>query len=93
MPKYIRYRSGSETRYGILEDGAVRELHGDLFDHEPTGSTHALKDVVLLAPCVPPKILAVGLNYGSHLEGAPRHRVRKFSTSRFPACRTPKLPS
>ena len=43
VPKYIRYRSGSETRYGILEDGAVRELHGDLFDHEPTGSTHALK--------------------------------------------------
>jgi 2-keto-4-pentenoate hydratase/2-oxohepta-3-ene-1,7-dioic acid hydratase in catechol pathway len=71
VTKYIRYRSDAETHYGILDNDTVRELRGDLFDHTPTGATHALKDVALLAPCVPPKILAVGLNYGSHLGGRP----------------------
>ena len=71
MTKYIRYKSGAETRYGILDRTTVHELHGDLFHHSQTGKTHALKDVSLLAPCVPPKILAVGLNYRSHLGDRP----------------------
>ena len=71
MTKYIRYRSGAETRYGILEGETVHELRGDLFEHSKTGATHALGSVKLLAPCVPPKMLAVGLNYKSHLGGRP----------------------
>jgi 2-keto-4-pentenoate hydratase/2-oxohepta-3-ene-1,7-dioic acid hydratase in catechol pathway len=71
VTKYIRYRSGAETRYGILEGETVHQLHGDLFHHSQAGATHALNDVKLLAPCVPPKILAVGLNYKSHLGGRP----------------------
>ena len=71
MNKYIRYRSRAETRYGILEGDTVHELHGDLFHPSRTGAAHALKDVKLLAPCVPPKMLAVGLNYKSHLGGRP----------------------
>ena len=71
MTKYIRYRLGSQTGYGILEDDTVYELRGDLFEHSRTGSKHALADVKLLAPCEPPKIFAVGLNYRSHLGGRP----------------------
>lgn len=68
VTKYIRYRSGSTTAYGILDGDAVRELRGDLFgDHKETGTKHRLGDVKLLHPCEPPKILAVGLNYKSHL--------------------------
>ena len=68
VTKYIRYQHDSGTAYGILEDETVRELRGDLFaDKKETGVRCRLGDVKLLYPCVPPKILAVGLNYRSHL--------------------------
>lgn len=73
MTKYIRYRKDSSTSYGILEANTVRELRGDLFSaHEPTGVTHPLASVKLLYPCEPQKILAVGLNYKSHLGARPQ---------------------
>ena len=73
MTKYIRYRLGSTTAHGILDGTTVHELRGDLFnDSAPTGAAHSLSDVKLLAPIVPGKILAVGLNYKSHLGGRPQ---------------------
>ena len=73
MIQYIRYRSGSDTAYGILEGDTVREIGGGLFgDRAPTGVTRKLSEVRLLAPCEPGKILAVGLNYKSHLGGRPQ---------------------
>jgi 2-keto-4-pentenoate hydratase/2-oxohepta-3-ene-1,7-dioic acid hydratase in catechol pathway len=71
--KYVRYRFGSEVRHGILDGDKVRELTGDLFgEHAPSGTSHELSEVKLLAPCVPGKILAVGLNYKSHLGARPQ---------------------
>jgi 2-keto-4-pentenoate hydratase/2-oxohepta-3-ene-1,7-dioic acid hydratase in catechol pathway len=73
MAKFIRYRAGSATSYGILDGETVRDISGGLFDSRtPTGVTHPLADVKLLAPCEPGKILAVGLNYKSHLGGRPQ---------------------
>lgn len=72
MTKYIRYHTGSEARYGILDGDTVRELNGDLFNHTETGTTRKRSEVKLLAPCQPPKIFAVGLNYRSHLGGRPQ---------------------
>jgi 2-keto-4-pentenoate hydratase/2-oxohepta-3-ene-1,7-dioic acid hydratase in catechol pathway len=71
VTKYIRYQSDSQVHYGILEEDRVQELRGDLFEHQRTGATRALSDVKLLAPIAPGKILAVGLNYKSHLGGRP----------------------
>ena len=68
VTKYVRYRHNSTTAYGVLDGETVREIHGDLFgDHKDTGVRHQLGTVKLLYPCEPPKILAVGLNYKSHL--------------------------
>jgi 2-keto-4-pentenoate hydratase/2-oxohepta-3-ene-1,7-dioic acid hydratase in catechol pathway len=51
-----------------VDGGKIRELRGGLFDAvDFTGREMALSDVKLLAPCEPPKILAVGQNYISHL--------------------------
>jgi 2-keto-4-pentenoate hydratase/2-oxohepta-3-ene-1,7-dioic acid hydratase in catechol pathway len=51
----------------------VRQIQGGLFDgHAETGVTHKLSDVKLLHPCQPGKILAVGLNYKSHLGSRPQ---------------------
>ena len=73
MTRYVRYTtpSGSPT-YGILEGEAIRELSGDLFQSpKPTGRTVRRADVTLLAPVVPSKVIAVGLNYKSHLGETP----------------------
>jgi 2-keto-4-pentenoate hydratase/2-oxohepta-3-ene-1,7-dioic acid hydratase in catechol pathway len=68
LTKYVRYSKESRTAYGILDDGIVREIRGDLFgDRGETGIAHPLGSVKLLYPCEPPKILAVGRNYKSHL--------------------------
>jgi 2-keto-4-pentenoate hydratase/2-oxohepta-3-ene-1,7-dioic acid hydratase in catechol pathway len=73
VTKYIRYRSGDTTSYGILDGETVHQIRGDIFgEHSGTGSSLKLADVSLLAPCQPGKILAVGLNYKSHLGGRPQ---------------------
>lgn len=73
MTKYIRYRSASAVSHGILDGGTVREIRGDLFgSHAETGVTHKLSDVRLLYPCEAGKIMAVGLNYKSHLGNRPQ---------------------
>jgi 2-keto-4-pentenoate hydratase/2-oxohepta-3-ene-1,7-dioic acid hydratase in catechol pathway len=52
----------------VLQGQIIQELSGDLFDSpRPTGRTLQLSAVKLLAPCEPSKVIAVGLNYQSHL--------------------------
>jgi 2-keto-4-pentenoate hydratase/2-oxohepta-3-ene-1,7-dioic acid hydratase in catechol pathway len=67
--KYVRYELAGRTSYGILDGETVRELSGDLFSApRPTGKTAKLGDVKLLAPvAAPSKVIAVGLNYRTHL--------------------------
>ncbi|HWB84989.1 MAG TPA: fumarylacetoacetate hydrolase family protein [Bryobacteraceae bacterium] len=73
MTKYIRYRSGANGAYGVVDGDTVRELQGSLFgSHTDTGVKHRLADLQLLHPCEPGKILAVGLNYRSHLGSRPQ---------------------
>jgi 2-keto-4-pentenoate hydratase/2-oxohepta-3-ene-1,7-dioic acid hydratase in catechol pathway len=76
VTKYVRYRLNSTTAYGMLDGETVHEIKGDLFGkHAGTGAQHKLAQVKLLYPVEPPKILAVGLNYKSHLGSrtAPPH--------------------
>jgi len=69
---YVRYAHEGRHLHGILEGNTIKELRGDLFrSPEETGATVALADVRLLAPCEPSKVLAIGLNYHSHLRGRP----------------------
>jgi 2-keto-4-pentenoate hydratase/2-oxohepta-3-ene-1,7-dioic acid hydratase in catechol pathway len=72
VTSYIRFQHSSGSSYGILENDTIRELEGDLFAHRETGFSHKLGDVKLLAPIVPRKIFAVGLNYKSHLGTRPQ---------------------
>lgn len=53
--------------YGLLEDDALRVISGDIFTtYAHTDKTIALSDAIFLPPCIPSKIIAVGLNYRSH---------------------------
>ncbi|HEU4949726.1 MAG TPA: fumarylacetoacetate hydrolase family protein [Candidatus Deferrimicrobiaceae bacterium] len=67
--RIARYGFEGCVRYGLAdpESGKVRELAGDPFDGvEATGVVRRLDEVRLLAPVVPGKIVAVGLNYKDH---------------------------
>ncbi len=70
--KYVRYALAGRTAIGILDGDTIRELRGGLFESPtPTGTSVKLADVRLLHPCEPSKIVAVGLNYKSHLGERP----------------------
>jgi len=66
--KYVRYQYRETDSYGILDGETIREISGGLFgNREEKGITRDLQDVKLLCPCEPTKVLAIGLNYRSHL--------------------------
>jgi len=66
--KYARYEAHGEIAYGVVEGDSVKEITAAPFeDHQVTDHTHGLSEVTLLAPVVPGKIVAIGLNYKSHL--------------------------
>ncbi len=76
MTKYARYEAHGETAYGLVEGDTVRQLTGPPYEaHEVTDHTHALSEVKLLSPVVPNKVVAIGLNYKSHLGDRPTPKV------------------
>lgn len=69
---FVRIAHGGAKHYGLLQGDSVQLFAGGLFgDHRPTGQTVPLKDAKLLVPCEPKQVIACGLNYRSHLAGAP----------------------
>jgi 2-keto-4-pentenoate hydratase/2-oxohepta-3-ene-1,7-dioic acid hydratase in catechol pathway len=67
--RIARYEFEGRARYGLVDPGSgkVREIAGEPFDLvETTGVSRRLDEVRLLAPVVPGKIVAVGLNYRDH---------------------------
>jgi 2-keto-4-pentenoate hydratase/2-oxohepta-3-ene-1,7-dioic acid hydratase in catechol pathway len=72
VKKFVRYEHQSKTTYGILEGDVILPIQGNLFEGaSATGAKIGLNEVRLLWPCEPSKILAVGLNYKSHLGDRP----------------------
>ena len=68
VTKYVRYAHDGTSSYGILEGKVVHPIVGEPFASvQPTGTTVPLAEVTLLAPCEPSKVIAVGLNYRSHI--------------------------
>ena len=67
--KYVRFQHADTVAYGICDGDIIQELNRSLFaDPKPTGRAFSLKDVRLLVPCEPSKVLAAGLNYSGHRE-------------------------
>jgi 2-keto-4-pentenoate hydratase/2-oxohepta-3-ene-1,7-dioic acid hydratase in catechol pathway len=65
--RLVRFQVQERTASGILRDSEVLELNGDLFGSlTHHGPRHELSQVQLLAPCLPSKVVAVGLNYRDH---------------------------
>ncbi|RAK05190.1 2-keto-4-pentenoate hydratase/2-oxohepta-3-ene-1,7-dioic acid hydratase in catechol pathway [Halanaerobium saccharolyticum] len=65
--RIIRYQKENEIKNGILKDEKIFKLEGDIFSDFSRGEETAdLKEVELLAPVIPPNIIAIGLNYRQH---------------------------
>jgi 2-keto-4-pentenoate hydratase/2-oxohepta-3-ene-1,7-dioic acid hydratase in catechol pathway len=70
--KIIRFQNENKVSYGWLDGQTIRVLSSSPFDmcqgKDGQGETNILnlKDVKLLAPCEPTKIVCLGLNYRSH---------------------------
>lgn len=84
--KYLRYQDGQGSSHGILEGDTIHQLKGNLFESpKRTGKTVKLADAKLLTPVRPSKVIAVGLNYKSHIgEASPAKYpglFTKFPTS------------
>jgi 2-keto-4-pentenoate hydratase/2-oxohepta-3-ene-1,7-dioic acid hydratase in catechol pathway len=66
--KIARYLHEGRVAYGLVEDDAVTEIQGDIFGQfSATDRKYTLDQVTILTPCAPTKVLAVGLNYASHI--------------------------
>jgi 2-keto-4-pentenoate hydratase/2-oxohepta-3-ene-1,7-dioic acid hydratase in catechol pathway len=90
VTRYARFQAGETIAYGVVEGDRIRQIEGDLFGaRRPTETTHALADVKLLVPTTPSKVLAVGLNYRSHLRDRPAPKVPEIFY-KAPSCLIPQ---
>ncbi len=65
--KIVRFAVAHRVQYGILKRETVQAIEGKPFRHiKPADRYYQLREVKLLSPCTPSKIVALGLNYRSH---------------------------
>jgi len=66
--KVLRYSYKDFISYGVKVDDVVKKLNGSPFDEITySGEETSYSGIKLLAPVKPEKIIAVGLNYMSHV--------------------------
>ena len=67
--RIARFWLNDEARYGVVDGPELRVLDGHplVNGYEYTGDRVAMKDVKLLAPTVPSKIVCIGKNYADHI--------------------------
>jgi 2-keto-4-pentenoate hydratase/2-oxohepta-3-ene-1,7-dioic acid hydratase in catechol pathway len=72
VKRYVRYEHQGKTSFGRLDGESIRVISGDLLgSRAETGASVKLADVKLRYPIEPSKVLAVGLNYKSHIGDRP----------------------
>lgn len=65
--KYLRFSTDGQSAYGVARGTTVSEITPHFFGpFEKTGRTFPLAKLRLLPPCLPGKIVALGLNYRDH---------------------------
>ncbi len=61
---WVRFREGSATRFGVLQDERIRVCEGDMFSRAvPTERMVPLGEVQLLIPVQPTKVIALWNNF------------------------------
>ncbi len=72
--KIVRFAAENKVVYGILEGDHIQAIEDEPF-HSLKRSDHGylLSEVKLFFPCVPSKVVAIGLNYRKHAEEVKVH--------------------
>jgi 2-keto-4-pentenoate hydratase/2-oxohepta-3-ene-1,7-dioic acid hydratase in catechol pathway len=72
MTSYARFKTNNRIAYGVVEGTSITEIsNSPLKSYKMTSTSHNISDVKLLSPVTPSKIIAIGLNYKSHLGDRP----------------------
>ena len=67
--KIVRFAAGARVEYGILTGESIQAITGKPYRTiKITDRYYRLNEVRLLSPCLPSKIVAIGLNYRKHAE-------------------------
>ena len=83
--KIVRYLDKGIVSYGVIEKDIIKEIKGTPFNKIIfTDNIYPLSEVKLVAPSTPSKILAMALNYKSHIL-----EIRKPPTNPEPFFKTP----
>lgn len=70
--KFVRFFNEGKEAYGVLENGTIKEIEGDMFSSwSYTGNEVAEKDVKLLAPLEVNHIIGIGANFVAKEEDLP----------------------
>ncbi|PAE23715.1 fumarylacetoacetate hydrolase family protein [Bacillus sp. 7894-2] len=70
--KFTRFEVQGAVHTGVLEDGMIKEIKGDIFgDWEYTGQSFSQNEAKQLAPLVPNQIIGIGANYVSEKADLP----------------------
>ncbi|MGD0794022.1 MAG: fumarylacetoacetate hydrolase family protein [Dehalococcoidales bacterium] len=73
--KIVRFTTGFNIQYGIIDGDMITGLGAPPFEGiELTHNYYRPTDMRILAPCMPSKIIALGVNYRSHGEEM-SHRI------------------
>ena len=66
--KFARYELDGAVHYGIVSGDTVNRITGNPWEkYEVAKETESISSIKILAPTAPSKIIAIGLNYKSHL--------------------------
>lgn len=71
--RIVRFSTGTEVKYGVLSNNTIRSLgegpfssFGNNSGYKFDGTSFQTDKVKLLAPCLPSKIVCLGVNYRTH---------------------------
>ena len=65
--KIVRFAANNKVKYGILSGESVQVIEDKPYRYlKLSACYYNLSEVKLLSPCIPSKIVALGLNYRSH---------------------------
>lgn len=70
--KIVRIKADNKVTYGVLTDDIIHAYNGDPFQKLksfiPSSKKYKSSEIKLLAPCIPSKLVCLGLNYRNHIE-------------------------
>ncbi len=83
--RFVRYQNGDVASYGVVDSDVVWEIEGDIFgSYTITQNSFDIGSLEILAPTDPSKVIAVGLNYRSHLDMAARDLGTSDEVAQYP---------